>query len=506
MMLISRKGINQVMQKGTIDVDINDGGNNMDKYHFPEGFLWGGATAANQIEGGLNEGNKGFNIADVLPGGKERYDILMNPGFEFEIYPDQFYYPNHEAIDFYHRYKEDIALFAEIGFKAFRMSIAWTRIFPNGDELEANEEGLAFYDAVFDELHKHGIEPVVTISHYEMPLNLVKEYGGWRNRQVVVFFQRYVNAILNRYKNKVKYWMTFNEINSGLVMPINGLGFAYQNEEDKYQATFQAYHHQFIASAIAVKACHQIIPGSKIGCMILFAPVYAYDSNPENVMYALQEEQLFNYFCADVQVRGEYPAFIKRYFKEHEIQLEINDGDLELLKEGTVDFIGFSYYMSRTEKKVKTDADSTEGNIIGGVRNPFLQATDWGWEIDPAGLRISLNKLYDRYQKPLFVVENGLGAYDKVEEDGSIHDDYRIAYLRDHIEAMGEAIEDGVDLMGYTSWGCIDMVSMSTGEFSKRYGYIYVDKHDDGSGTLERKRKKSFFWYKDVIASNGESL
>ncbi|MDM5197226.1 6-phospho-beta-glucosidase [Fictibacillus enclensis] len=478
----------------------------MKKYTFREGFLWGGATAANQIEGGFGEGGKGLNIADVLPGGKERYDILLNPGFDFKVHRDKYSYPNHEAIDFYHRYKEDIALFAEMGFKVFRLSIAWTRIFPNGNEFEPNEEGLAFYDRVFDELHKHGIEPVVTISHYEMPLHLVTEYGGWRNRQVVTFFERYVNAIFNRYKNKVKYWMTFNEINSGFVMPIQGLGFAIQKEEDKYQPTFQAFHHQFVASAIAVKACHEIIPEAKIGNMILFAPVYSYDSNPENVMYAYKEERLFNYFCADVQVRGEYPSYMKRYFKEHGIELEIQEGDLELIKEGTVDYIGFSYYMSRTEKKQKTGGESSEGNIIGGVKNPFLKASDWGWEIDPEGLRISLNKLYDRYQVPLFVVENGLGAYDKVEEDGSIYDDYRIDYLREHIKAMGEAIEDGAEVMGYTSWGCIDLVSASSGEFSKRYGMIYVDKQDDGSGTLERKRKKSFFWYKDVIASNGERL
>lgn len=475
----------------------------MKKYAFPAGFLWGGATAANQIEGGFHEGNKGLNIADVLPGGKERYHVLLNPGFDFEIHEDKYSYPNHTAIDFYHRYKEDIALFAEMGFKAFRMSIAWTRIFPQGDELEPNEEGLAFYDRVFDELHKYGIEPVVTISHYEMPLHLVKEYGGWRSRKVVAFFERYAKAIFHRYKDKVKYWMTFNEINSSLVMPIMGLGFSIHKEEDKFQATFQAYHHQFVASAIAVKACHEIIPGSQIGCMILYAPVYAFDCNPENVLYALQEHRLFNYFCTDVQVRGEYPSFIDRYFQEHAIRLEMQDGDLEILKEGVVDYIGFSYYMSRTEKQRKTDEEASLGNIIGGVKNPFLRATDWGWEIDPTGLRISLNQLYGRYRIPLFVVENGMGARDTKAEDGMIHDDYRIDYLREHIKAMGEAIEDGVDLIGYTSWGCIDLVSASSGEYSKRYGFIYVDKHDDGSGTLERERKKSFFWYKNVIATNG---
>ena len=472
---------------------------------FPKGFLWGGATAANQIEGGFGEGNKGLNIADVLPGGKERLEILSKPGFDFEIRPDK-YYPNHEAIDFYHRYKEDIALFAEMGFKVFRMSIAWSRIFPKGDELEPNEAGLAFYDDVFDELLKYGIEPVVTISHYEMPLYLVKEYGGWRNRKVVEFFDRYVETIFNRYKDKVKYWMTFNEINSGLMMPIMGLGFAIEKEEDRYKPTFQAFHHQFVASAKAVLRARELMPEAKIGCMIIFAPIYPYDSNPENVMYALEQEELFNYFCTDVQVRGEYSPFMKRYFEKHGIELDIEEGDLELLKKGTVDYIGFSYYMSRTEKKDKSNLEEVHGNILQGVKNPYLKASDWGWEIDPIGLRISLNKLYSRYQVPLFIVENGLGAYDEVEEDGSINDDYRIDYLRSHIEQMAEALEDGVDLMGYTSWGCIDLVSASTGEYSKRYGFIYVDKHDDGSGTLERKKKKSFYWYKDVIASNGEKL
>jgi 6-phospho-beta-glucosidase len=478
----------------------------MTHYKFSENFLWGGATAANQVEGGSFEGNKGLNISDVLPGGKERLNILMSPGFDFTIDRDRYSYPNHEAIDFYHRYKEDIALFAEMGFKVYRMSIAWTRIFPNGDELEPNEDGLNFYDHVFDELHKYGIEPVVTISHYEMPLNLVTEYGGWRSRQVVKFFERYVKAIFNRYKGKVKYWMTFNEINSGLHFPIMGLGFAIHKEEDNYQPTFQAYHHQFVASSIAVKLCHEMMPTAKIGCMILYGPVYPFDCNPENVMYALQRNQLYNYFCADVQVRGEYPPYIKRYFREHNIELDIQEGDLDLIKEGTVDYIGFSYYMSVAEKKVKTPEEAAQGNILSGVKNPFLKASDWGWEIDPIGLRISLNELHDRYQVPLFVVENGLGAHDKIGEDGTVNDDYRINYMRDHIKAMGEAIEDGVELMGYTSWGCIDLVSMSTGEFSKRYGFIYVDKHDDGSGTLERKKKKSFFWYKDVITTNGEKL
>lgn len=478
----------------------------MTKYQFPEGFLWGGATAANQLEGGYLEGGKGMNLADVMPGGKVRLKVISEPGFDFKIDNEKYVYPNHDGIDFYHRYKEDIALFAEMGFNTYRMSIAWSRIFPQGNELEPNEEGLAFYDRVFDELKKYNIEPVVTISHYEIPLYLITEYGGWRNREVIGFFERYATTLFKRYKNKVKYWLTFNEINGATHLPILGLGFSPETEETKLQDSFQGLHHQFVASALAVKAGHEIIPGSQIGCMLVYAPTYSFDSNPENVMHALQEQRLFNNYCGDVQVRGEYPAFAKRYWKENGINLDIREGDLEIIKEGPVDFISLSYYMSRTEKKNKTPEEIGQGNLIGGVKNPFLRASDWGWEIDPTGLRIGLNQLYDRYRVPLFIVENGLGAYDKVEEDGSINDDYRINYLREHIEAMGEAIEDGVELMGYTPWGCIDLVSASTGELSKRYGFIYVDKHDDGSGTLERSKKKSFYWYKNVIATNGQDL
>ncbi|MFS0779874.1 6-phospho-beta-glucosidase [Neobacillus sp. 3P2-tot-E-2] len=479
---------------------------NKSTYQFPEGFLWGGATAANQLEGAYLEGGKGMNLADVMPGGKVRLKVIGETGFDFKIDNEKYVYPNHDGIDFYHRYKEDIALFAEMGFKTYRMSIAWSRIFPKGNELEANEEGLAFYDRVFDELAKYNIEPVVTISHYEIPLHLITEYGGWRNREVIGFFERYATTLFNRYKNKVKYWLTFNEINGATHMPLLGLGFSPETEETKLQDSFQGLHHQFVASALAVKAGHEIIPGSQIGCMLIYAPTYSYDCNPENVLHALQEERLFNNYCGDVQVRGAYPTFANRFFKENGINLEIKEGDLEIIKEGTVDFISFSYYMSRTDKKNKTPEEIGQGNLIGGVKNPFLSASDWGWEIDPTGLRIALNQLYDRYQVPLFIVENGLGAYDKVEEDGSINDDYRIDYLSSHIDAMGEAIEDGVELMGYTPWGCIDLVSASTGEMSKRYGFIYVDKHDDGSGTFDRSKKKSFFWYKNVISTNGQEL
>ena len=473
---------------------------------FPENFLWGGATAANQMEGAYREDGKGLTIADVLPGGKVRLERIAGKA-PLEIDIIKYTYPNHEGIDFYHRYKEDIALFAEMGFKCYRMSISWARIFQNGDEDTPNEKGLKFYDQVFDELLTHGIEPVVTISHYEMPLYLAKEYGGWQDRRLIGYFERYAKVLFERFKSKVKYWITFNEINSAFMMPVMSLGFSCERDDPKRnQAIFQALHHQFIASALAVKACREIIPGVKIGSMMIAAPVYPYSSNPADILCALQEDQKMNYYCTDVQVRGRYPAFSRRIFEESGVKLDIKDGDLEIIAQGTVDYISFSYYMSRTEKAQKTTEEQSMGNMLSGVKNPYLEASEWGWEIDPAGLRITLNQLYDRYQVPLFIVENGLGATDKVEDDGSINDDYRIAYMQSHLAAAADAIADGVDLIGYTSWGCIDLVSAGTGQYSKRYGFIYVDKHDDGSGTLERSRKKSFFWYKGVIASNGEAL
>jgi len=472
---------------------------------FPEDFLWGGATAANQCEGAYQEGGKGLTIADILPGGKVRRNWLRGKG-ELELQPEKYTYPNHEGIDFYHRYKEDIALFAEMGFNCYRTSISWARIFPTGEETEPNKKGLAFYDRVFDELLKYGIEPVVTISHYEMPLHLAKKYGGWGSRKLIALFERYAIVLFRRYKDKVKYWMTFNEINSAFMMPIMSLGFSFEENEDRNQATFQALHHQFVASSLAVKACHKIIPGAMIGCMVIAAPVYPYSSNPADVLCAFEENRKMNYFCTDVQVWGEYPSYSRRLFRENHVELAVKDSDFELLRNHPVDYIAFSYYMSRTEKAEKTEAGQSMGNMLGGVKNPYLESSAWGWEIDPVGLRIVLNQFYDRYQLPLFIAENGLGAKDTVEEDGSILDDYRINYMHSHLKAAAEAISDGVELMGYTNWSCIDLVSASTGEFGKRYGLIYVDKHDDGGGTLERRKKKSFYWYKDIISSGGDTL
>ncbi|MGQ8873034.1 6-phospho-beta-glucosidase [Paenibacillus sp. TSA_86.1] len=469
---------------------------------FPEDFLWGGATAANQLEGAYLEGGKGLTTVDLIPIGTNRFPIALGNLDSFEPQEDEFY-PSHDAIDFYHRYKEDIALFAEMGFKCLRLSVAWARIFPNGDDAEPNEAGLQFYDDVFDELLKYNIEPVVTICHFDVPVNLVKNYGGWKNRKMVGFFETYAKTLFNRYKDKVKYWMTFNEINMLLHLPYIGAGIVLGEGEDKEQVLYQAAHHELVASALAVKACHEIIPSAQMGCMLAAGMVYPYSSHPEDVWKAMDKDRE-SFFFIDVQSKGEYPGYTKRFFRENNIRIEMQPEDAEILKQYTVDYIGFSYYASRcTSADPEVLKDSTEGNVFGSVKNPYLQASEWGWTIDPKGLRITCNQLHDRYGKPLFIVENGLGATDVLLDNDTVEDDYRIEYLNSHFAEMAEAIQDGVELIGYTSWGPIDLVSAGTGEMKKRYGYIYVDRNNDGSGTLRRVKKKSFHWYKEVIASNG---
>ncbi|MGL5296580.1 MAG: glycoside hydrolase family 1 protein [Culicoidibacterales bacterium] len=473
---------------------------------FPKGFLWGGATAANQLEGAHVSDGKGLSVADVMPGGKQRMATLADDTFNWETVADATY-PNHDGIDFYYTFKEDIALFAEMGFKCYRFSIAWSRIFPKGDELEPNEAGLVFYDQVIAECLRHNIEPVITISHYELPLYLAVEYGGWQNRQLVDFYERYAKVVLTRYHKDVKYWMTFNEINGALHFPALSMGMVPSTGSNDYTNVFQAWHHQFVASAKATKIAHELNETLQIGCMIIYATTYSYDANPVNQLAAQEANQEFNYFCTDVHARGTYPEFTQRMMHKYGAKpLAIEPGDLEVMQEHTVDYIGFSYYMSTVVDVTGAATGISKGNLLGGVTNPFLKASDWGWQIDPVGLRIALNDLSNRYQLPLFIVENGLGAVDTVEADGTIQDDYRIDYLRQHIEQMALGIEDGVDLIGYTPWGCIDLVSASTGEMSKRYGFIYVDRDDQGNGTNKRSKKKSFDWYKQVIATNGANV
>ena len=464
---------------------------------FPKNFLWGGAIAANQVEGAYNVDGKGLSVADVMPRGI----LNSEPVLDGKLGD----YPYHTAIDFYHTYKDDNALFAEMGFNCLRLSIGWSRIFPNGDDAQPNEAGLQYYDDVFNDLLSKGMQPVVTLNHYDLPLGLVTKYGGWRSRALIAAYENYCKTVFERYKEKVKIWMTFNEINCVLHAPFTAAGLLIKEGENKLQLQFQAAHHQLVASALAVKACHEIIPDAKIGCMIAAWPTYPDTCNPDDTLKAMAKDRQMLFF-GDVQARGYYPSYAKRLFRENGFEIEMAAGDEAILKQYAVDYVAFSYYMSQVESADPDRREKTGGNLMGGLMNPYLKASEWGWQIDPKGIRIILNQLYDRYQKPLFIVENGLGAIDAVNADDSVNDDYRIDYLRDHLVQVAEGIADGVELMGYTTWGPIDLVSASTGEMKKRYGFIYVDKDNDGQGTGRRLRKKSFYWYKDVIATNGNKL
>lgn len=480
----------------------------MSKLSFPEGFLWGGACAANQFEGAWNVDGKGPSVPDMCTNGSH-----TSPKWITVTHRADRLYPSHEAVDFYHRYEEDIALLAEMGFKAFRTSISWSRIFPTGTESEPNEKGLAFYDRVFECCLKYGIEPIVTISHYEMPYALVERFNGWESRETIGFFMNYCRSIFKRYSAKVKYWLTFNEINGGIA-PLGALlstgtirGYEGPVTEipDDPQSRFQAIHHQLVASAMAVKYAHENYPHFKLGNMNVFAASYPLTPDPDDIIANQKQMNMFCWFCSDIQVRGEYPHYARRFFEEKGIDIKMAEGDREILREGTVDFYTCSYYMTNCTT-THADAGVSNGNLVGGCKNPYLKSSDWGWQIDPKGLRWSLNEIYSRYRIPIMVVENGLGAFDKKDEDGKINDTYRIEYLRQHIEQMKEAVRDGVDLIAYTPWGCIDLVSASTGEMAKRYGFVFVNKFDDGSGDMSRERKASFYWYQKVIESNGAEL
>lgn len=466
---------------------------------FPKEFLWGGATAANQCEGAWNEDGKGASIQDYMPHG-----IMQGPSEVIDKHNLKL-----EGIDLYHHYKEDIALFAEMGFKVYRMSIAWSRIFPNGDDEKPNEKGLEFYDNVFDECRKYGIEPLVTLSHYETPYHLAKKYDGWRSRDLIGFYEKYVRTVFTRYKGKVHYWITFNEINSIWHFPLMGAGILTQKNLLKAQDLYQAAHHELVASALATKIGHEIDSENKIGCMVLGLTSYPRSCNPDDVI-ATMEESKRGYFFTDIHMRGYYPSYALKMMEKEGVVLDATDEDLEILK-NTCDFLSFSYYMSKCIASNPEQYEKGKGNLTTGVKNPYLQESQWGWQIDPKGLRYLLNTYYDRYQKPLFIVENGLGAKDTLlseEKDGYwVEDDYRIQYMNDHLAQVSKAIEDdGVEVMGYTSWGCIDLISASTAEMKKRYGFIYVDRNNDGTGTFKRYKKKSFYWYKNVIETNGKII
>lgn len=466
---------------------------------FPTDFLWGGATAANQTEGAWDTDGKGPSIQDYLPEGAIKPPSKSIQENNLKL----------TGIDMYHRYKEDIELFAEMGFKVYRFSIAWSRIFPNGDEETANEDGLEFYDKVINECLKHDIEPLVTFSHYETPYHLTSKYDGWKSRKLIRFFERYVTTIFNRYKGKVKYWLTFNEINSLWNFPYMGAGVLTPKEKLSENDLFQIAHNELVASALAVKIGHEIDSENQIGSMVLGLTNYPRTSHPDDVI-ATMEDGRKNLMLTDIQMRGYYPTYAKKMMERYDIKLDTEPEDFDILK-NTCDFLSFSYYMSKCIAKNPEEYEKGRGNLTTGVKNPHLKESEWGWQIDPQGLRYTLNMYYERYQKPLFIVENGLGAKDELLDQPIngyyVEDNYRIDYLKDHLVEVSKAINiDGVEILGFTAWGCIDLISASTSQMSKRYGFIYVDRNDDGTGTLNRYKKKSFYWYKKVIETNGESL
>lgn len=468
-------------------------------------FLWGGATAANQAEGGVLEGGRGLSNVDFLPTGPDRKKVASGD-LEMLKWQEGYYYPAKTAIDMYHRYMEDIQLFAEMGFKVYRMSLSWSRIFPNGNDKEPNEEGLIFYENIFKELRKHNIEPLVTIAHFDVPVHLIKEYGGWKNRKLIDFYANYAETVIKRYKGLVKYWLTINEINILLHQPFVGGGIIFKKGDNKQEIKYQAAHHQLVASALATKIAHEVDSENMVGCMLAGGSHYPYTCRPEDYQEAINRDRE-GYFFIDVQARGKYPNYALKKFEREGLNIQMENGDKEILVASPVDFVTFSYYCSRTVSAHPEDYAQATGNLFPSIKNEYLPSTEWGWQIDPLGLRNSLNQMYDRYQKPLFIVENGLGSTDTPDKNGYVEDDYRIDYLKKHIQAFKDAVEiDGVELLGYTTWGCIDLVSASTGQMSKRYGFIYVDCDDEGNGTLKRTKKKSFEWYKKVIASNGEEL
>lgn len=468
-------------------------------------FLWGGATAANQAEGGVLEGGRGLSNVDLLPTGPDRKKVASGD-LEMLKWQEGYYYPAKTAIDMYHRYMEDIQLFAEMGFKVYRMSLSWSRIFPNGNDKEPNEEGLIFYENIFKELRKHNIEPLVTIAHFDVPVHLIKEYGGWKNRKLIDFYANYSETVIKRYKGLVKYWLTINEINILLHQPFVGGGIIFKKGDNKQEIKYQAAHHQLVASALATKIAHEVDSENMVGCMLAGGSHYPYTCRPEDYQEAINRDRE-GYFFIDVQARGKYPNYALKKFEREGLNIQMENGDKEILVASPVDFVTFSYYCSRTVSAHPEDYAQATGNLFPSIKNEYLPSTEWGWQIDPLGLRNSLNQMYDRYQKPLFIVENGLGSTDTPDKNGYVEDDYRIDYLKKHIQAFKDAVEiDGVELLGYTTWGCIDLVSASTGQMSKRYGFIYVDCDDEGNGTLKRTKKKSFEWYKKVIASNGEEL
>ena len=471
---------------------------------FPGSFLWGGAIAANQAEGAWREGGKGWSLADL---NRYRGDLDPRDRANTEMTTDDVRaamtdavgrYPKRDGIDFFHTYDDDLALLAGTGMNAFRTSISWARIFPDGDDSAPNEEGLAFYDRLIDSIRAHGMEPVITLSHYEMPVNLALSYDGWHSRELVDLFVRYCEIVFRRFAGKVRWWILVNQINLIQDESFNHLGVAADRVDDLWSAKYQAIHHELVACARATRIGREIAPDFRFGVMLAHGNQDAASPRPEDVLAALQQNQM-EYFFSDVALRGRYPGFARRFFDDRGITVTMCDGDEEDLAAGTADFLAFSYYY--------TQVIDVEGFATRTPRdNPYLQASEWGWSVNPTGLRVALNQYWDRYQVPLMIAENGLGSRDEVGPDGMVHDGYRIAYMREHLRAVREALADGVDVVGWFWWGPIDIVSCSSSEMAKRYGFVYVDLDDTGAGTHTRTPKESYHWYQRAIASHGVQL
>lgn len=483
------------------------------KKGFPDGFLWGGALSACQAEGAYNLDGKMMTIPEVMKfnaNNDRKFTKQMNITREMikeaQIDTDTVKYPKRRGIDFYHTFKEDLALMAEMGFQVFRYSISWSRVFPNGDDKEPNRKALQFYDELIDTCIHFGMQPLITISHFDMPIVLIEKYGGWYNRKLISLYLRYCNVLFHHFKGRIRYWVTFNEINMSIKAAAKTLGILNEGQKNYEEMLFQGLHHQFVAAAAATKSAHDIDPDNKVGSMAAYFTTYPYTCKPEDAIAMQKEDQMKNLFYLDVLNKGIYPYYAKKYFEEKGFNLEIHETDFLTIKENTADFVGMSYYNSMISAGEDTQLELTSGNVHSVYKNPYLPSNDWGWQIDPIGLRYTLNHVYDRYQKPVFILENSSGFFDILNENGTIHDPYRVEFLHKHIEQMKLAVEDGVNLLGYTMWGPIDMISSGTSEMSKRYGFIYVDQDDYGNGTKKRYKKDSFYWYKDVIRSNGENL
>ncbi len=481
----------------------------MQLYENKTKLLWGGATASSQYEGGWNEGGKGLDTQDVRPYIKRTSNattatrLLTQEVIEAAKNADPNAYPFRNGSKGYYHTKEDIALLKELGIDIYRFSISWARLYPKGDEAQPNASGLAYYDRVFEEVRKNNMKVFLTMNHYALPLYLVEHYGGWTNRKLIDFYLRFSRTVFERWGDCIDYYLPFNEINAGYFSPFNGVGLVKKEGEDYDQSlVFQSLHHQFVASAKTIELGRKLVKG-KFGCMVACFCYYPYSCKPEDTLKQVIDENTNTWFCSDVLTRGYYPSYMQRFFEERDIVFEITEEDKKLLRENTADFVSFSYYQSSVASV--EEKEKTAGNLVVTTKNPYLEATEWGWQIDPVGLRVTLNRIYDRYQKPVFISENGLGYRDVLQADRTVHDTYRIDYLKKHFEQIKEAQKDGVDILGYIMWGIIDIVSAGSCEMEKRYGVVYVDADNQGCGTYERIKKDSFYWYQQFIRGEREN-